>query len=52
MASALSEPGGAGYGTLGLPEPVMRELVLGAGFSEFRRLELSGLGSAFYEARL
>lgn len=52
MASALSEPGGAGYGTLGLPEPVMRELVLEAGFNEFRRLELSGLGSAFYEARL
>ncbi len=51
LQSALSEPGGAGYGTLGLPEPAMRELALGAGFTRFRRLDLPSPINAFYEAR-
>jgi hypothetical protein len=51
MSSALSEPGGAGLGTLGLPEPRMRELVEGAGFSRFRRIPLDHPFNAFYEAR-
>jgi 2-polyprenyl-3-methyl-5-hydroxy-6-metoxy-1,4-benzoquinol methylase len=51
MSSALSEPGGAGLGTLGLPEPAMRELVQAAGFTRFRRLELPHPINAFYEAR-
>jgi len=52
MSSALSEEGGAGYGTLGLPEPEMRKLVQGAGFSRFRRIELTHPVNAFYEARI
>ncbi|HYM28560.1 MAG TPA: class I SAM-dependent methyltransferase, partial [Steroidobacteraceae bacterium] len=40
MSSALSEADGAGLGTLGLPEPAMRELVLAAGFTTFRRVDL------------
>jgi 2-polyprenyl-3-methyl-5-hydroxy-6-metoxy-1,4-benzoquinol methylase len=53
MSSALSEEGGAGYGTLGLPEPAMRELAARAGFSRFRRLDgLTHPINAYYEARL
>jgi len=53
MSSALSEEGGAGYGTLGLPESAMRGLVEGAGFSRFRRLNgLTHPVNAYYEARL
>ena len=33
MASALSEPGGAGLGTLGLPESLAREMAEAAGFT-------------------
>ena len=52
MSSALSAPGGAGYGTLGLPEPEMQRLVERAGFSRFRRLDLPHPVNAYYEARL
>ncbi len=53
MSSALSEPDGAGLGTLGLPEPAMRDLVTGAGFTRFRRIEqLQHPINAYYEARL
>lgn len=52
MSSALSEEGGAGYGTLGLPEPAMRDLVLRAGFSRFRRMDLPHPVNAYYEARV
>ncbi len=52
LSSALAEDGGAGYGTLGLPEPTMRKLVEAAGFSQFRRVEeLSHPINAYYEAR-
>ncbi len=51
MASALSEPDGAGLGTLGLPEPAMRALVTSAGFDQFRRVPLDHPFNAFYEAR-
>ncbi|MEX1104045.1 MAG: class I SAM-dependent methyltransferase, partial [Dehalococcoidia bacterium] len=51
LQSALSEPGGAGYGTLGLPEPTMRDLVLGAGFTSFQRVDLPSPINAYYEAR-
>jgi SAM-dependent methyltransferase len=51
MSSSLSEPGGAGLGTLGLPEPAVRELVQAAGFTRFRRLDLPHPINAYYEVR-
>jgi 2-polyprenyl-3-methyl-5-hydroxy-6-metoxy-1,4-benzoquinol methylase len=51
MSSALSEPGGAGLGTLGLPEAHARALAERAGFARFRRLEVEHPINAFYEAR-
>jgi SAM-dependent methyltransferase len=51
MSSALSEPGGAGLGTLGLPEERARALAAEAGFARFSRLEVDHPVNAFYEAR-
>jgi 2-polyprenyl-3-methyl-5-hydroxy-6-metoxy-1,4-benzoquinol methylase len=51
MASALSEPGGAGLGTLGLPESRARDLATAAGFSRFRRLAIDHSVNAFFEIR-
>ena len=51
LSSGLSEPGGAGLGTLGLPEPRMKELVERAGFTRFRRLDIPSPINAYYEAR-
>ena len=51
LASSLSEEGGAGLGTLGLPESRARELAAGAGFTRFRRLAVEHPINAFYEVR-
>lgn len=51
MSSALSEPGGAGLGTLGLPEARAREMAAAAGFSRFRTLPIDHSVNAFYEIR-
>jgi SAM-dependent methyltransferase len=51
MSSALSEPGGAGLGTLGLPESLAREMTRAAGFTRFRALDLGHPVNAFYEVR-
>jgi hypothetical protein len=51
MSSALSEPGGAGLGTLGLPESVARDMAEKAGFNRFRRLAVEHSVNAFYEVR-
>jgi SAM-dependent methyltransferase len=51
MSSALSEPGGAGLGTLGLPESKARELTEAAGFTRFRALGVAHALNAFYEVR-
>ena len=51
MSSALSEPGGAGLGTLGLPESALRALGEAAGFTRFRALDLGHPVNAFYELR-
>lgn len=51
MSSALSEPGGAGLGTLGLPESRARQMAEAAGFSRFRRLDIDHAVNAFYEIR-
>jgi 2-polyprenyl-3-methyl-5-hydroxy-6-metoxy-1,4-benzoquinol methylase len=52
LASSLSEPDGAGLGMLGLPEGMLRKLVEEAGFSQFRRLNLTRQSAAFFEVRV
>lgn len=51
MSSALSEPGGAGLGTLGLSENRARRMATDAGFTRFRRLDVDHPINAFYEIR-
>lgn len=51
MSSALSEPGGAGLGTLGLHEKLARRMTEEAGFSRFEPLELNHPVNAFYVVR-
>jgi SAM-dependent methyltransferase len=51
MSSALSEPGGAGLGTLGLPETVLRAMAAAAGFAAVAPLELGHPVNAFYVIR-
>ncbi len=51
MSSALSEPDGAGLGTLGFHEDLAREMTEAAGFSRFRRCELDHPMNAYYEVR-
>jgi len=51
MSSALSAPGGAGLGTLGLPESLARRMTADAGFTRFRRLDVEHPVNAFYEVR-
>jgi len=51
MSSALSEPGGAGLGTLGFSEPLAREMTAAAGFTRFRRHHFDNPVNAYYEVR-
>ena len=52
LASSASTPDGLALGTVGLPEPRMRELVTAAGFSRFQRVAgLEHPFNAYYEAR-
>ena len=51
MSSALSEPGGAGLGTLGLPESRAKEMAEESGFTRFRRLDIDNAVNSFYEIR-
>ncbi len=51
MSSGLSEPGGAGLGTLGLHPELARELAQQAGFRSFERLDLDHPVNAFYVVR-
>lgn len=52
LSSALSEPGGAGLGTLGLDEDRLRQMAAEAGFGQVRRLAaLEHPVNAFYEVR-
>lgn len=51
MSSALSEPGGAGLGTLGLSAARAEALAREAGFTTFRRLQIDHPVNAFYEIR-
>lgn len=51
MSSALSEPDGAGLGTLGLSPGRAEAMARAAGFAHFRRLEVDHPVNAFYEIR-
>jgi 2-polyprenyl-3-methyl-5-hydroxy-6-metoxy-1,4-benzoquinol methylase len=51
LSSAMSEPGGAGLGTLGLSEEVARRMTREAGFSAFEPLDLGNPIHAFYVVR-
>jgi SAM-dependent methyltransferase len=51
MSSALSEPGGLGLGTLGLPPARARQMCLEAGFTRFARADIEHPINAFYEVR-
>jgi len=51
LSSSLSEPGGAGLGTIGLPPTALRRLVEGAGFSRFRPLQVDDPANLYYEVR-
>jgi hypothetical protein len=51
MSSALSEAGGAGLGTLGLPAAKAEEMARSAGFTRFRKLPIDHAVNAFYEVR-
>jgi SAM-dependent methyltransferase len=51
LSSALSEPGGLGLGTLGLPPGVARRMCEEAGFSRFARADIEHPINAFYEVR-
>ncbi|HZX53390.1 MAG TPA: class I SAM-dependent methyltransferase [Ilumatobacteraceae bacterium] len=51
MSSALSEPDGAGLGTLGLSADKARRMAEAAGFTRFRKLDIDHSVNAFYEVR-
>jgi SAM-dependent methyltransferase len=51
MSSALSEAGGAGLGTLGLPPSKAEAMARDAGFTRFRKLPVDHAVNAFYEIR-
>jgi 2-polyprenyl-3-methyl-5-hydroxy-6-metoxy-1,4-benzoquinol methylase len=51
MSSALSEPGGAGLGTLGFNESVARQMTAEAGFTRFTRHDFENPFNAYYEVR-
>jgi len=51
MSSALSDPGGAGLGTLGFTEPVARQMIADAGFTRFLRHDFENPFNAYYEIR-
>jgi 2-polyprenyl-3-methyl-5-hydroxy-6-metoxy-1,4-benzoquinol methylase len=51
MSSALSEPGGAGLGTLGLPPELAERMCREAGFSRFARHDFDDPANLYYEVR-
>jgi SAM-dependent methyltransferase len=51
MSSALSEPDGAGLGTLGLSANKAQQMAAEAGFARFRKLAVDHSVNAFYEVR-
>jgi ubiquinone/menaquinone biosynthesis C-methylase UbiE len=51
MSSSMSQPGGAGLGTLGLSASTAEQMAKSAGFSRFRKLDVDHAVNAFYEIR-
>lgn len=51
MSSALSEPGGAGLGTLGFNPQVAKEMVTRAGFTRFKEHDFDDPANLYYEVR-
>ncbi len=51
MSSAMSEPGGAGLGTLGFNSEVAQDMTAAAGFTRFRKLEYENAINSYYEIR-
>ena len=51
LSSALSEPGGAGLGTLGLHPELLERLCAEAGFRRFRLFDVGEPGNLYYEVR-
>ena len=51
LSSGMSEPDGAGLGTLGFDEQTARRMTAEAGFTRFRALELDHPFNAAYEVR-
>ena len=51
MSSALSAPGGAGLGTLGLPASRAKADRRRGGFADFRQLDIDHAVNAFYQIR-
>jgi 2-polyprenyl-3-methyl-5-hydroxy-6-metoxy-1,4-benzoquinol methylase len=52
MSSALSEPGGAGLGTLGFPTELAQKMCKEAGFSRFSVHDFDDPANLYYEVRL
>jgi SAM-dependent methyltransferase len=51
MSSALSEPDGAGLGTIGLPPRALEELARNAGFTRFQMHDFDDPANLYYEVR-
>jgi len=51
MSSSMSQPGGAGLGTLGLSANTAEQMAKSAGFSRFAKLDIEHAVNAFYEIR-
>ena len=51
MSSALSEPDGAGLGTIGLPPRALEQLAHDAGFTRFRLHDFEDPANLYYEIR-
>ncbi len=53
MSSSLSEPGGAGTGTMGFHPQLAEEMTRAGGFTRFRQLDFEADPmNIFYEVRL
>lgn len=51
MSSALSEPDGAGLGTIGLPPRTLEQLARDAGFTQFKIHDFEDPANLYYEIR-